>query len=37
VLNDVKDVGLMRFSSKDVFRHTLVQKIIEAYERYKGK
>jgi len=37
VLNDVKDVGLMRFSSKDVFRHTLVQKIIEAYERYKEK
>jgi len=37
VLNDVKDVGLMRFSSKDIFRHTLVQKIIEAYERYKGK
>ena len=37
VLNSVKDVGLVRFSSKDVLRHTLVQKIIEAYERFKGK
>jgi len=37
VLNSVKDVGFVRFSSKDVFRHTLVQKIIEAYERFKGK
>ena len=37
VLNSVKDVGLVRFSSKDVLRHSLVQKIIEAYERFKGK
>ena len=37
VYNSVKDVGFVRFSSKDVFRHTLVQKIIEAYERFKGK
>ena len=37
VLSDVDDAGLVRFSSKDVLRHTLVQKIIEAYERFKGK
>lgn len=37
VLNDVNDVGLIRFSSKDVLRYSLVQKIVEAYERFKGK
>ena len=37
VLSEVDDVGLVRFNSKDVIRHFLVQKIVEAYERFKGK
>ena len=37
VLSDVDDACLVRFSSNDVLRHTLFQKIIEAYERFKGK
>ena len=35
VLNDIEDVGLVSFNSKDVIRHKLVQKIVEAYERFK--
>ena len=37
VLSEVDDVGLVRFNSKDVIRHFLVQKIVEAYERFKEK
>ena len=37
VLSGLKDVGLVRFSSKDVIRHSLVQKIVEAYEKFKTK
>ena len=36
ILSKVEDVGLVRFSSKDVARHALVQKIVEAYENFKS-
>ncbi|MBR5263423.1 MAG: PhoH family protein [Clostridia bacterium] len=32
VLQNIKDIEIFRFSRKDVVRHPLVQKIIEAYE-----
>tara|TARA_Y100001970_G_scaffold22867_1_gene26553 strand:+ start:101 stop:1045 length:945 start_codon:yes stop_codon:yes gene_type:complete len=35
VLSNIKDVGLVKFDSKDVVRHGLVQKIVEAYGKYK--
>lgn len=34
VLKNVEDIGIMRFSEKDVVRHKLVQDIIKAYDRY---
>lgn len=37
VLTDVKDIGFVRFNSKDIVRNSLVQKIVEAYENFKGK
>jgi len=37
ILRELKDVGLVRFSSKDVARHSLVQKIVEAYENFKSR
>lgn len=36
ILRELKDVGVVRFSSKDVARHSLVQKIVEAYENFKS-
>ena len=36
ILRELEDVGLVRFSSKDVARHSLVQKIVEAYEKFKS-
>ena len=35
VLKDIEEVGLVEFDSKDVVRHGLVQKIVEAYGKYK--
>ena len=35
VLKRVEDIGIIRFTEKDVVRHHLVQEIIKAYERYK--
>jgi len=35
VLKNIKDVGVVEFDSKDVVRHGLVQKIVEAYENYQ--
>ena len=35
VLKSIEDVGLVQFDSKDVVRHGLVQKIVEAYGNYK--
>jgi phosphate starvation-inducible PhoH-like protein len=40
ILNDVKGIAFVRLSEKDVVRHELVQRVINAYERYdreKGK
>ena len=37
ILRELEDVGLVRFSSKDVARHSLVQKIVEAYEKFKSR
>ena len=37
ILRELKDVGVVRFSSKDVARHSLVQKIVEAYENFKSR
>jgi len=34
VLEDVEGIGFTWFDSKDVVRHTLVQRIVEAYDRY---
>ena len=33
VLNDVEGLSFTRFSSKDVVRHPVVQRIVEAYDR----
>ncbi len=35
VLRDVDDVEICRLTGEDVVRHALVQKIIEAYEKYE--
>lgn len=36
VLKDVEGVGFTWFTAKDVVRHPLVQRIVEAYERHQG-
>ena len=33
ILDDIKEVGIVKFNSDDVIRHLLVAKIIERYER----
>ena len=33
VLRDVEDIGIISLTQRDVVRHQLVQKIIEAYEK----
>ncbi|MEH6565059.1 MAG: PhoH family protein [Halopseudomonas sp.] len=35
VLKDVKGIGFTHFLSKDVVRHPLVQRIVEAYDRFE--
>jgi phosphate starvation-inducible PhoH-like protein len=37
VLEGVEDIAVCRFSSQDVVRHVLVQRIINAYEKYETK
>ena len=37
VLKDIEGVGFTWFDSKDVVRHNLVQRIVEAYDRYDQK
>lgn len=34
ILHDVKGISFTFFDSKDVVRHSLVQRIVEAYERH---
>ncbi|MCK4982704.1 MAG: PhoH family protein [Victivallaceae bacterium] len=37
VLKDIPEIGISKFSSKDVVRHMLVEKIINAYHQGKQK
>ncbi|NGX14758.1 PhoH family protein [Wenzhouxiangella sp. XN24] len=37
VLENVEGVGFTWFTAKDVVRHPLVQRIVEAYERHEGR
>ena len=37
ILRDVDDIILIYFSERDVVRHRLVQKIVQAYERYEKR
>ena len=37
VLEDVKGIGFVKLSGKDVIRHKLVMHIISAYEKYENK
>ena len=34
ILEGIDDIGIHYFSERDVVRHRLVQKIIQAYEKY---
>jgi phosphate starvation-inducible protein PhoH and related proteins len=36
ILKDVEGVGFTFFTAKDVVRHPLVQRIVEAYQRHQG-
>ena len=36
VLDGVEGISFTRFESKDVVRHPLVQKIVDAYERHEA-
>ena len=37
VLRNVKGVGRVDFEKKDIVRHPLVQRIVEAYEKFEGQ
>lgn len=37
VLGDVKEISFNFFQSKDVVRHPVVQRVVEAYEKYESK
>jgi phosphate starvation-inducible PhoH-like protein len=36
VLKDVKGISFTRFESKDVVRHPMVQRVVEAYEKFES-
>jgi len=36
VLNEVNGIGFSHFESRDVVRHTLVQRIVEAYDKFES-
>ena len=36
VLKNIDDIAVVRFSEKDVVRHSLVQEIVKAYEKYNN-
>lgn len=36
ILDDIEGIGISEFSSKDVVRHPMVQRIVEAYERFEN-
>lgn len=35
ILTDIEDIAICRFTHKDVVRHPLVQRIVNAYEKYE--
>jgi phosphate starvation-inducible PhoH-like protein len=37
ILRDVKGIGRIEFTKKDIVRHKLVQHIVEAYENFDEK
>ena len=37
VLKNIDDIGICNLTSKDVVRHPLVQKIVQAYDDYENK
>ncbi|MFO7928909.1 MAG: PhoH family protein [Candidatus Humimicrobiaceae bacterium] len=37
ILEDIKDIAFVHLTSKDVIRHKLVQKIVDAYKRYEDE
>lgn len=37
ILKNVDEIGMIHFDNKDVVRHPLVQKIVQAYEEYEKK
>lgn len=37
ILKNVDDIGIIKFTEKDVVRHKLVQDIIKAYEKYEAR
>jgi phosphate starvation-inducible PhoH-like protein len=37
VLRNIDDIGICELTSKDVVRHPLVQKIVQAYDDYEKK
>lgn len=37
ILREVKGIGRVEFTKKDIIRHQLVQRIVEAYERYDNE
>jgi len=37
ILKNIEDIGIIRLTQKDVVRHVLVQRIINAYEKYYGR
>ena len=36
IVNDTEDIGVVHFDSKDIVRHPLVRKIIDAYKRFES-
>lgn len=37
ILSGIEDIGIITLTNKDVVRHPLVQKIIQAYEKFENK
>ncbi len=37
ILKDIDDIGICHLTNKDVVRHPLVQKIVEAYDKFENK
>ena len=37
ILSGIEDIGIITLTNKDVVRHPLVQKIIQAYEKFENR